>query len=243
MGKSRSAFPIRSTDHGSEMITVTVGKHEENTEQSTIHRNLLSAASKYFDGAINDGFRESTEGIRLPEDCPVAFEVIYQYLYSGKIQDSASWYTDSLMSDELLWLRVYNLGDCRLMEGLQEAAYERLRRTFDMNNCSPPALDFMIELFDEMGPEHLQRYVTQYAAYCIQDRLRKPQFEKWQELLLGEKAFGAAVAACLVKVCASPGKPPCSMREFRSFKAPAPGHVADSAEEGDHDFFLLGLFD
>jgi hypothetical protein len=64
-------FPIKSSDHGDQVITVVDGKGEE-TKNFTIYRNLLCKAFEYFNNALSDGFKETTDGIlKLLEDCPI----------------------------------------------------------------------------------------------------------------------------------------------------------------------------
>lgn len=94
-------FPVPSHAHGCEIITVVVGKDEE-AQTSTIHKSLLSLASRHFYGALNDGFKESFCSLALTEDCPFAFEALYQWLYSGKVMGHASWYTEELIPADLL---------------------------------------------------------------------------------------------------------------------------------------------
>jgi hypothetical protein len=83
-----STFPLSAAEQGSEITTVNVGTGLD-LQTFKIHKNLLCKASKCFDGALNDGFMESSGNINLPSDHPVAFEVLYQWLYSGFIREAS----------------------------------------------------------------------------------------------------------------------------------------------------------
>lgn len=74
--------------------------------------------------------RRAFPALKLPEDCPFAFEVLYQWIYSGKVMSHASWYTEKLIPADLLWLRVYKLVDCKLVKPWMEVAYARLRAIY-----------------------------------------------------------------------------------------------------------------
>lgn len=127
--------------------------NDENARNFTIHKSLLSLTSKYFDGALNDGFKKSSSGLDLSHDYPFAFDVLYQCLYSGKVMDQAAWYTDGKIPADLLWLRVYTLADCRLLEPWVETECARLHAIFAATNrFIVPTADFLYELYDETGP-------------------------------------------------------------------------------------------
>jgi hypothetical protein len=63
--------------------------------------------------------------LNLPEDDPMAFEVLYQWLYSGRVLEADA-YTGGVITNEILWLRVFKMADCRLVDGLMEIVYQRL---------------------------------------------------------------------------------------------------------------------
>ena len=213
---SNSVFPKLSPAHGSETITVLVG-NEYHARSFTIHKELLCAASKYFDGALNDGFKESSSGLEMANDCPFAFEVLYQWLYSGYVKDHASWYTGDKIPADLLWLRLYKLADCRLVEPLVEIAYARLRLIFAPVKKIAPTTKFLTELYDETGPEYLQRYVAFHTAYKINQGLDNAADRlQFNDALNKESGFGAAVASRLMDMLYSSSfqQHPAKMEEF-----------------------------
>jgi hypothetical protein len=135
---------------------VTVAK-VSTTRTFTIHKSLLCNALKYFDSALNDGFEETTDSLTLPDDCPLAFEVRYQYLYSGQVKQHA------VMVHGRRHLPGATMAACiqarRLptVRPLQNIAYDRLKNIFSQEKHIRPTLEFVVELYDDIGPEHLQR--------------------------------------------------------------------------------------
>ena len=218
---SGSVFPKLSPGHGSETITVLVG-NEYHARKFTVHKELLCAASKYFDGALSDNFKESSSGLEMSDECPFAFEVLYQWLYTGYVKDHASWYTNDKIPADLLWLRLYKLADCRLVEPLVEIAYARLRSIFAIDKRIAPTTKFLTELYDKTGPEYLQRYVTFHTTYTIcQGIADEAEKLKFEEVVNKESRFGAAVASRMLNMIylTSFEQHPAQMAEFDSHKA------------------------
>ena len=83
--KKALVFPLSASEHGSSVVTYTVGALTEwPTRTFTVHKNLLCRASKYFDTALNGQFMErSKKKLELPHDSPEAFEVLYHWVYTG----------------------------------------------------------------------------------------------------------------------------------------------------------------
>ena len=226
---SSSVFPMLSPAHGSETITVLVG-NQYYARNFTIHKELLCAASKYFDGALKNGFKESSSGLEMADDCPFAFEILYQWLYSGYVRDYASWYTNDKVPADLLWLRLYKLADCRLVEPLVKIAYARLQSIFAIEKRIAPTTEFLTELYDETGPDYLQRYVAFHTAYTINQGLGDAADRlKFHDALNKESGFGAAVASRLMdmRYSSSFQQHPADMKEFDLHRA---RNVGDDGE-------------
>ena len=120
MTSTKRKFPLMSTSHGTELAKVVVGK-DANQRTFLIHRNLLAQPSEYFNRALKGKFKESSDGvIVLSNHDPLAFEVVYQFLYSGR-KTSAAELIDSdeslkaVLKDpegcSLLWIRCFKLAD------------------------------------------------------------------------------------------------------------------------------------
>ena len=177
----RPKFPLPSSQHGSDMATIIVGQ-DDKQRQFYIHRNLLAQASEYFDRALNGKFTESAGTIKLSRHSPVAFEVVYQWLYSGQklalsqlkdLHDCDSHNKDPEGGCSLDWLRLYNLADETLITEIKIHAYQMLIKPY---NCTGELLmaastGLVAELFDdEWSQSTLQEYFAWVAAYVLFDR-------------------------------------------------------------------------
>jgi BTB/POZ domain len=193
-----SPVPVR--DYGSATVTVTVGQ-EDQAKTYTIHKNLLSQASTYFYGALEGNFRESHEQtLKLGEDCPTIFEVLIQWLYSGDVLE-ANFYTQDKIPDDVLWLRVYEFADERLVDKLQEEAYTQLKKMFGEEELKVPSLEFVTELFNSEMP-HLQQYIVCHSAFWIYED-EHGNWKEWEALMSRVQSYGCAVAVQLAKLHSS----------------------------------------
>jgi hypothetical protein len=134
-------FPQSSSQHGSEMVTVEVGTGQE-MQAFTIHKNLLSQASEYFDRALNGNFIESYGLIRLPRHAPEAFELVYQWLYTGQKSHpknllqrdprfpSLTQYKNTFITPldrfMIFWTHLFKLADETMVDEIKLFAYESL---------------------------------------------------------------------------------------------------------------------
>ena len=140
-------FPLPSRFHGKEFVTVHVGEDDEQIE-FVIHKSLLCTASDYFAAAIDGNFTEAHRNIlELRDHCPMAFGVLYQYIYTGQVQPS-HYYTDCRIESDTLWLRTFQLADVMLLSDLKRIAYEALKDCLGSAIATPPSQTFIDELFD-----------------------------------------------------------------------------------------------
>jgi hypothetical protein len=142
------------------MVTVEVGTGQE-MQAFTIHRNLLSQASEYFDRALNGNFIESHGLIRLPRHAPEAFELVYQWLYTGqkvrptnliskdpsrltKYEDSFLLLTGRFM---IFWTHLFRLADETMIDEIKVFAYEGLIAEISSPIfCSPDITTHLLQL-------------------------------------------------------------------------------------------------
>jgi hypothetical protein len=197
---SEDGFPVTARAHGSDIVTVLVGSGEK-SHKFAIHKSLLCQASLYFQRALTGKFKEAETGsLQLQEDCPMAFEVLYQWLYSGKIM-SAKFYTEDRIADDVLWLRVHKLADARMVDRLQDAAYERLQGIFHNQSCIVPSQGFVAELFDGNDTlPHFKKYIVAHTAYWIYNDGQSGRWKEWEAILNCREGFGVAVAVQLTKI-------------------------------------------
>lgn len=173
------------------MATVHVGA-DNDQKTFLVHRSLLSQASQYFDRALNGHFLESGGTLKLDHHTPLAFEVLYQYLYSGHLLQPGEIKLDGKVAtpytyevrERLFWVHVVKLADETMISELKEAAYESLIKLFarDMSKQPRPATRWILrELFDPERPlPQLQELFAAVAAYGIHSHTLRNS-SRWQE--------------------------------------------------------------
>jgi len=68
---------------GTETVNLYVGPEKK---KFVVHKHLLTAQSKYFNGAFNRNFKEASEGsIFLEEDDPEVVDLLVVWLYRGSL--------------------------------------------------------------------------------------------------------------------------------------------------------------
>ncbi len=192
-------FPIPSRKQGSEIVKVKVGsKVTESTASFHIHKDLLKSSTPYFSALEN--FSEG-HGKRLALDwaCPIAFEVLYQYLYSGRVL-LPPFYTDAI-PDDVLWLRAFKLAHGTMFQSLLKLVYKRIRELLNGSASFVPSPLFIEELHeDEQTPMvNLQTFVVAHTAYWIFNDSNS-NWGDWEEIMEGGQWFGKAVACQLAKL-------------------------------------------
>ena len=211
-------FPLLSDTHGSEMATVIVGDGKKQRKFS-IHKHLLAQASDYFDRALNGEFATSAGTIKLTHHCPVAFEAVYQWLYSGqevlisqltRLLDFPSHYKDTADHHSLIWLRLYRLADETLITDLKLHAYQMLTKTGKGadGGVRTPTVEFVKELFD---PDMPQPVLQEYFACVSADTLvyRQARNEKlWSDTWKIWPAYAALVLDRIVTISANRNEGP-----------------------------------
>lgn len=197
-------FPVSASTHGMAMITVHV-RHGPTTQSFLVHRDLLHRASQPFAALLAGGFMESNrEELTLKDECPMAFEVLYQWLYSGKVL-RAQFYTQGRVAEDVLWLRVYILADKRLIYELQKEAYEKLRGLFSADERAVPSSRFVEELFcseTDQNHEYLQSYVIAHTAFWIHNDSHG-DWQEWEAVLERRSNYSVRVAVQLAKIHSS----------------------------------------
>ena len=194
-------LPMPAHQHGTEMITVKVGKNEASQEFS-VHKDLICAVSPYFKGALNPGFQTSVDKtVKLENECPMAFAVLHHFLYTGIVSDDATFYTQNQIDEDLHWLRTLKLADFTLVHPLVLIAYERLRLLFSGTSGNIPSIPFIEELYEEGPLAKLQQYVVGHAVFLIRngDSDDCDDWRNWKAILERKPEFGVAVAVQFAK--------------------------------------------
>ena len=191
-------LPMPAHQHGKDMITVKVGK-DELCQEFSIHKNLICAISPYFKGALNPGFKTSVDKtVKLEEECPMAFAVLYHFLYTSKVSDETTFYTEGKIPKDLHWLRTLKLADFTLVHPLLLIAYERVRQLFSSTGNRVPSIAFIDELYDEVPLVNLQQYIVGHTVFWIRG-LSDQDWKEWKAVLDRRPQFGVAVAVQFAK--------------------------------------------
>ena len=184
------------------MALVHVG--QEPLQQSFhLHKQLLAQASDYFDRALNGDFKESAGTLVLKHHCPIAFEAVYQWLYSGQkpeadrfesFEDISKFYHDDDIWHQLFYLRLFSLADETMIVDLKIHAYDTLtKRFFPKGPSAMPETNFLKELFETDTPlTLLQEYLVDYAAWIISNRVAKDP-GVWAAAFREVPLYGASV--------------------------------------------------
>ena len=191
-------LPMPAHQHGKEMVTVIVG-NDSDSEEFSIHQSLACAASQYFRAALNSGFQGSTTNtVKLGHECPMAFAVLYHFLYTGQVSEDTTFYTQNRIPEDLHWLRTLKLADFTFVHSLLLVAYERLRQMFSVNSSRIPSTAFIDELYDDAPQEKLQQYIVGHTVYWIRNR-SSDDWKEWKAVLERKADFGVGVAVHFAK--------------------------------------------
>lgn len=200
--ETKNTFPIPAQEQGSQIIDVHVGSGRTG-QIFRIHRALLCSASPYYSRLLQGNFSESQQDeMLLKNECSMAFEVLYQYLYSGQVL-KAKFFTQSRIPDDVLWLRTYKLSHHTQIDSLLHESYSNIRQILHDEGRIVPSLTFISELYDDdICQEELRLYVVAHTAYWIHNN-SKGDWREWEALMNHKPAFGLAVAIQLAKIHSS----------------------------------------
>jgi hypothetical protein len=167
-----------ASKHGLEMITVVVGEKSKWPAQTfAIHRNLLYLASAVFARKIDAlGKGSSDITLKLPRDCPMAFAILYQWLYSGKILSTSFYVPDNEIRRNLFWLEVYTFADSRGLTHIRESAFQKLRWSFNGTSSRLPSKAFIKRLLRADCEGVLQEYMVCHVAFWL---LQATERDNW----------------------------------------------------------------
>ncbi|OCT47013.1 hypothetical protein CLCR_02670 [Cladophialophora carrionii] len=109
-------------ERGNEVVRIIVRPQREDF---TIHENLICAASAFFQTALTGNFIEGAEQkVTLPEEDHQLFQLVYNWLYSGRVADGVTTYLkkEDVCSGDIFWWRVYQIGNRLMMDRLRVLA-------------------------------------------------------------------------------------------------------------------------
>ncbi|RVX67676.1 hypothetical protein B0A52_07799 [Exophiala mesophila] len=183
--------------HGTSIVKIFVGPEKK---ELAMHKDLLCAASKYFNAAFNHGFAEGEDGvINLPEEEPGRFQLFYDWLYTGRVVNGPSIYMTEdtqLYSDEF-WLEIYKMADRLMVPSLGEVATLRLYAMFSDKVPLVPSNEFIAALFENKSQtwSFIEGHILGHVCYWAH---RSTGTTAWYELAASNDRFGALVGQTLL---------------------------------------------
>ena len=167
LGKVTSVHPPQ-VEHGNETVKLIVGPQQK---EFTIHKNLICVASEFFKAALASNFVEGNEQkVVLPEDDPQYFQVIYDWLYSGRVAGSVSTYLkkEDICAGDIFWWKLYQIGDRLMIERLRMLAIDKIQNLFSGKNPFVPSKMFIAELCEDGKLPGLETYMTEHVIHWLQ---------------------------------------------------------------------------
>ena len=154
------------------MVEIYVGASRR---QWSIHRNILSHHSSYFDQNIQHGEGETAkETIELLEDDPIAFEMLLKWFYQGQIDDVATLPLEKKWDHADACQKLYVLCHRLHMTELKNIAIDQFRKGCNEAGLVPGPEE-MKPIYERTPPASpFRRLVSKIAARQIMD----PQGEK-----------------------------------------------------------------
>ncbi|KAK5209067.1 hypothetical protein LTR41_005466 [Exophiala xenobiotica] len=182
---------------GTQTVKVIVGTTQK---EYVVHKRLLCVASKFFERALNGQLAASlSQEVKLPEDDPVLFACVYDWLYFGLVQrvDSLAFiHARSLWYDDHVWLQIYRMADRMMMPGLKALAFKSAATSFGNHLAYIPSREFLKSLFEDEAPLALRMYVVEHVAYWLPKSANKDQ---WGSLFMVHDRFGAEMALAMLR--------------------------------------------
>ena len=184
-GNKALIFPLPASEHGTSMITYTVGARTEWPARTfTVHKNLLCRASEYFRKSLNGRFKERSEReLELLHDCPAAFDVLYNWVYTGFFYEETNPESGPEPESDLYCLELYKFADCRLIPHLKEHVILVLSQSYNTELCFLPCSTFLERLFG-IDDEHtfLRDYFVGHIAFLLSEPDEYNNYEQYEEI-------------------------------------------------------------
>lgn len=184
-GKKALVFPLPASEHCTSIITYTVGSRTQwPTRTFRVHKKLLCRASEYFNKSLNGGFRERSEKkLELPHDCPAAFEVLYNWVYTGFFYEETKSESDPEPASDLYYLEIYKFADCRLIPHLKEHVILLLSESYNSKIGYLPCPIFLERLFGiDEEQAFLRDYFVGHTAFWLREPDENNDYEHYEEI-------------------------------------------------------------
>ena len=179
--------PLRPECHGASITRFTVGRPPTQTQVFAVHTNLLTSASMRLAAM----YEKSSKGQEWQLTCehihPRAFEVFYQYLYTGQMYHP-SHYT------MVRHHRRATFG-VNSVPVIEQIAFQKLCAMFNPDRCRVRNLDLVSELSYHCCPRFIRNYVSGHTAWWMTKDTST--LALWTPVLQNDAQFGRQVALVL----------------------------------------------
>ncbi|KIV95194.1 hypothetical protein PV10_02874 [Exophiala mesophila] len=189
--------------HGTSIVKIFVGPGKK---ELAMHKDLLCAASKYFNAAFNHGFAEGEDGVlNLPDEEPGRFQLFYDWLYTGRVVEGPSMYMTEdtqLYSDEF-WLEIYDMADRLMVPSLGEVALLRLRALFSDEIPLVPSRKFIAAVFERESESLtlLEKFLVHHVYFWA---YRSHGVTDWSEVAASNDRFGRLIGQTFLSRLSNP---------------------------------------
>ncbi|TVY42483.1 hypothetical protein LSUB1_G003275 [Lachnellula subtilissima] len=109
------------------MVKLWVG--EQDPKLYRVHKSILCQTIPYFNSMFKSGFKEASENTAtFPEDPPESFEILLEWVYSGKLRPSVQVNT-SATNQSIEWdcVTMYTLADKLCLSSLKDEILDSIR--------------------------------------------------------------------------------------------------------------------
>ncbi len=147
-------------------MSIYVGKAKR---QWSLHRNLLSYHSSWFQEQIKQEVKEKGGKVDLFDDDPRAFELLVKWLYQGKIEDVSTMSVDKKWDYAYACQQLYVLCDKINLPQLKNVAMDQFRKGCYEAGLVPGAEE-MKPIYEKTSPSSpFRKLVSRIAARQIMD--------------------------------------------------------------------------
>ncbi|KAE9976074.1 hypothetical protein EG328_002845 [Venturia inaequalis] len=170
---------------------------DDDTEPYTVHHDLITASSEFFNRALNGEFEERNGDVKLPEHKSSTFEVYSKWLYSDVISHPP------VHDDTIAVYKLYVLGDTIRDGRFRNSVVDFIIKSVTVSNECPVGIGAVNYAFENTPKSSkLTKLLIDFWAYGAQT--------EWFEIASTQNADGQYPSEFLYEVLRvsllSPGK-------------------------------------
>ena len=196
---------LGSNYHGDQTASIILGKGDD-SKTFVIHTKILTSTSKFFKEALRSCKGDNKNKILLGDHCPLAFEVVYRYLYSGDIWDTK--FKRGGLRTDCFWFRIFNIAHLTDLDDLTKGVYTYIKHKIFCTWDTLPSQPFVHELYEHDCKHYpLRQYIIAVYAYNMFHISRRDQnASSMNYLLRREPRFAREVLRQIILL----GDPSCT---------------------------------